>query len=529
MRASLDLDRLYREHAQGLFAFLLNFTRHEADTRDVLQEVFVKLAFGLFGLVTLVALAFAIENWRGRQAWEQFRQEWEAKGEHFDLASFIPKPVPPEQNFALTPFLAPLLDYEFVGGTVRWRDSNGVARAKSVCLGGKENYPGPFPSQGSWQRGESCDWKAWQTFYRDNTNFHLPTPSGEPAADVLAALKKYDPVFAELRTACQRPAAVYPIHYDETFFALLPQLSVLKSLTSLLALRASANLAAGHSDDALADLQLALCLSQSLRSEPLLLSQSVRTALTQRLLQPVWEGLAQGKWTAAHLEQLQGALAAIDLLEAYGQAMRAERAFCHEIMEQWRSGRVPAVTAAELAPGSKPPLWLLPCGWLYQNELRIDQLHQQFTLPAANAAQHRVYPEKWDTNIVASQLGSVSPYNFFARMLFPALHKTVASFAQAQASLDCAVLACALERHRIETGTYPKSLEALVPRHVAKLPPDLITGKPLNYRLDDAGRPVLYSVGWNGKDDGGTVALTPTKPPRVDREKGDWVWRFPIR
>lgn len=153
MRASLDLDRLYREHAQGLFAFLLNFTRHEADTRDVLQEVFVKLAFGLFGLVTLVALAFAIENWRGRQAWEQFRQEWEAKGEHFDLASFIPKPVPPEQNFALTPFLAPLLDYEFVGGTVRWRDSNGVARAKSVCLGGKENYPGPFPSQGELATG----------------------------------------------------------------------------------------------------------------------------------------------------------------------------------------------------------------------------------------------------------------------------------------------------------------------------------------------------------------------------------------
>jgi RNA polymerase sigma-70 factor (ECF subfamily) len=42
--APLDLERLYDEHAQAVFAFLLNFTRHEADTRDLLQEVFVKLA-----------------------------------------------------------------------------------------------------------------------------------------------------------------------------------------------------------------------------------------------------------------------------------------------------------------------------------------------------------------------------------------------------------------------------------------------------------------------------------------------------
>ncbi|MGH7991457.1 MAG: RNA polymerase sigma factor, partial [Limisphaerales bacterium] len=35
---------LYDAHAQALFAFLLNFTRDEADTRDLLQEIFVKLA-----------------------------------------------------------------------------------------------------------------------------------------------------------------------------------------------------------------------------------------------------------------------------------------------------------------------------------------------------------------------------------------------------------------------------------------------------------------------------------------------------
>src|SRR5258708_12975814 len=44
MPSSLELARLYDDHAQALFGFLLNLTRNEADTRDVLQEVFVKLA-----------------------------------------------------------------------------------------------------------------------------------------------------------------------------------------------------------------------------------------------------------------------------------------------------------------------------------------------------------------------------------------------------------------------------------------------------------------------------------------------------
>ena len=44
MPARPDIARLYDEHAQPLFAFLLNLTRDEADTRDLLQEIFIKLA-----------------------------------------------------------------------------------------------------------------------------------------------------------------------------------------------------------------------------------------------------------------------------------------------------------------------------------------------------------------------------------------------------------------------------------------------------------------------------------------------------
>jgi RNA polymerase sigma-70 factor (ECF subfamily) len=39
-----ELERLYDLHAQALFAYLLNLTRNEHDTKDALQEVFIRVA-----------------------------------------------------------------------------------------------------------------------------------------------------------------------------------------------------------------------------------------------------------------------------------------------------------------------------------------------------------------------------------------------------------------------------------------------------------------------------------------------------
>lgn len=44
MPDALQLERLYDDHADALFAFLLNLTRNQEDTRDLLQDLFIKLA-----------------------------------------------------------------------------------------------------------------------------------------------------------------------------------------------------------------------------------------------------------------------------------------------------------------------------------------------------------------------------------------------------------------------------------------------------------------------------------------------------
>lgn len=77
-------------------------------------------------------------------------------------------------------------------------------------------------------------------------------------------------------------------------------------------------------------------------------------------------------------------------------------------------------------------------------------------------------------------------------------------------------------------GQLPETLAALGPKFIAKLPHDVINGQPLKYRRTDDGRFLLYSVGWNEKDDGGTVAFS-KDGKNVNWKEGDWVWRYPQR
>ena len=44
MSLASELERVYDAHASALYAFLLSLTRSESDTRDLLQELFVRLA-----------------------------------------------------------------------------------------------------------------------------------------------------------------------------------------------------------------------------------------------------------------------------------------------------------------------------------------------------------------------------------------------------------------------------------------------------------------------------------------------------
>src|SRR5450432_2252993 len=337
---------------------------------------FKRFLFDLACLVTLIALFYAEENWRGKHDWEKFKHEWEAKGEKFDFKDFVPPTVPDDQNFALTPIVL-TSDGKMIPQDKR--DKNFVVRLEMPLA---LNSDWPTNGSGNWQKARLINLKPWQDYYRAlaaTTNLFPVAPRPQtPAQDVLLALSKYDSRIEELRDASKLPYSRFPLEWDKDDPAaiLLPHLAVLKQCSLALQLRAIAELQNGESEKALDDVKLSLYLVNSIRTEPILISHLVRIAMVDITLQPIYEGLAEHQWSDAQLAELDSELSKLDFLADYEFSMRGERIFGISITEYLRRTRnLQAMGFNDQGDPSSPLLnlgfRLAPSSFFYRSELTI--------------------------------------------------------------------------------------------------------------------------------------------------------------
>ena len=487
-----------------------------------------RLLLGMAGALTLVALFYAEENWRGTHALARLRHAGEAKGEQYALAALVPPPVPEDQNFALAPLLKPMLDVVPGSRPIQWRDPAGRDRLQKVDALLRDKQKRKEPGMANCLVDRLTDLKDWQAFYQGNTNYPQPAQARSPAEDVLTALSRFDPELKELGEAASCPLSRFPVQYDfeDPYSILLPHLARLKALANVLSIRAIARLEAGQSRAALEDVKLGLRVADSIKEEPILISHLVRVAVLSITLSPVKEGLARQAWSEVELASLQKQLGTIDLLSEYQRVMRGERAMHLVGLDYYQR------KGWEIDPysafGNEPNPWwvaafrLMPTGWVRQNEALICQLIETYELPAVDEKAHRIHPDRAASLEPALRGMKTTPFNFLAKMLITSLGKVCEKTARGQAVADLAQVGCALERHRLAQGQFPDNLEALVPRFLESVPADLFDGRPLRYR-SHAGGYLLYSVGSNQADDGGGRVLNQSgTQPQWDQ--GDWVW-----
>ncbi len=492
--------------------------------------------------VTIIALLYAEENWRGRHAWNKYRRELEAGGAQLDWSAFIPKPVPDEQNFAATP----VIKSWFPKGHGHAMGSNFV-RAQSMIPSSRSNA----------DKAERhfVDLVAWDTAFRAIASGQTAgrTQKIEPgeldresrakaARAVLEEFKSSDPIFAELSAASHRPYSRYPVNYDleNPWGILLPHLAGIRGVGQGLQLRACAELAVGQGDRALEDVKLMLYLVDSVKDEVFWISYLVRLACLHSAIQTIWEGLAEHRWTDTQLEELQTRLQQFDFLTDLKRPLAGERAAgiltaellfsqkyrLSNLLDEGRSDPFGSTLADLFAR-------LAPHGWYDQEKLNYCRLYDEQLSGMFDPAKKRVFPRQvavraheLERQIAGGCLGkgpnAIIHHRLLATLLLPSLDKVPAKAAAAQTAVDQAALACALERYRLANGQFPEKLEALSPRFITQLPSDMLTGEPYRYERTDDGQFILYSVGWDEKDEGGAPGKT-----MFDQKRGDWTWRYP--
>jgi hypothetical protein len=198
---------------------------------------------------------------------------------------------------------------------------------------------------------------------------------------------------------------------------------------------------------------------------------------------------------------------------------RGERAMIHETLDAVEAGDA----SLREVLGNGPRLeglrkWAF--GWYLRDRYRADhprllalltrrareaQLppHEQIAAEQAFAAESRALPE----DAVAT------------RALLPALDKVAVAERRRLAHVRCMIAALAAERYRLAHGAWPESLDRLTPALLTEVPLDPFDGEPLRYRRFAEGV-VVYSVGEDGRDDGGQV-----RPEELAQPK-DVGWRL---
>jgi hypothetical protein len=512
---------------------------------------FKRFLFGVACLATLIALAYAEEDLRGWHAWNKFKHEWEAKGEKFDFASVVPPPVPDDQNFALTPVVASCYERYFDknGHELIPRNTNVVDRLSILDWRdiSYENQREKVPDSAGWLAAQKMDLKAWQAFFRSppptnsilTNSFPIAPQLQTPADDVLLALSKYDSVIEEIRQASRLSYSRFPLSYnsEDSFSILLPHLGALKTSVQTVRLRSVAELQKNQTELAGEDVRLGLYLANSIRTETFPISQMVRLSMLEIALQPVWEGLAEHRWSEPQLIAQDEELAKLDLLADCQKAQKSAIFFSAEEANYLRRHRDYAKQFGHLGINTVTDIQYkfalyryMPGGRFYQSALKNGRTLMKY-FPAVNHDTMTISPaliRQADDNARAG-VRFVDPLDALNKMFNAEffMGNFMKQIAAGQSSVDLARAAIALERYRLAHGEYPESLDALAPQFMEKIPHDIIGGGPLKYRRTSDGQFVLYSVGWNERDDGGVVVFTKGSTPSVDINQGDRVWRYP--
>lgn len=492
----------------------------------------------LLGFIGLLVVFLLVERWRGQIALAKYKKELLASGVKLSPQDFV-KVFKAEDNGAP---LASVAMESLTNGLVLPNSRPpvmSVRRSGRAIVGFRESEwieAGEF-RDGDWRKG--------------------PFTNSWPG--VAADLESNATVLSELRTALNKPILNNLVDYSAGAKMQLPHLATSKSTTFWLGSASQLALHEGKPDEALDWLLLQIQLPRLLAEDQLIISELVRIAISAINRGDTWEALQAGGWTDEGLLALQQAWEQQHFILEMARSFETERIVINAWFEAMQASQEEAYNS--LFRWNEPPFdsfdfktrrWIEPpltfkqrlnriwrkqvyCriwrfAWSHQAQLHgltaLQALIEAGTGAATNKSNIYVNQsiQQWTNQFLSGGF-----YDRTRRLDDPikAMPKAVTKAMCAETDRSLTVTAIALRRYFLRHRNYPASLDALVPEFLSAIPTDYMDGKPLKYfRVNDASF-TLYSVGTDGRDDGGDLSRPQGLRSNDLWRRRDYVWPPP--
>lgn len=258
----------------------------------------------------------------------------------------------------------------------------------------------------------------------------------------------------------------------------VPSLLDLRTLGSALAYAAILDIKRERHEDAAANVAAGLTVAASLRREPGLLAQLIRIAVALQQCEAVKSLIIRSEPSAGALEALAAALVDSRETDPMRVGLRGELALQNTVFLKIERGEA---TDTFNVGGSSFPFWAGRIGRPFVRLARHRYLQEMERLidieggprPRPPFLNHPRYAP-WD-------------WRWLGSSFLPGLERAVDSGDQHNSVLGVTEIGVALRRYRLDRGSYPDELSALVPTYLTRLPVDSVTGRPPAYGRSGTG------------------------------------------
>ena len=487
-------------------------------------------------LLVFVGICAVSLHYQPENEVEAYKQALLAKGEKLEIAQVAPPTVPPEDNGADTVRAAFAL---FTAGGSDYTNQPVMMR---IVAPGKAIVGWAQP-----------DVRSYYTNTWDNVI--VAVEANRPATELLGQVVYF-------------PAIDFQLDYSKGPETPVQHLWPLKSGAQKLSAAAMCDLRAGATASAATNLCTLLALVQETHEERMLLSQLVRMAIASIATSATWEWLQATNATDAELATLQRSWERLEFIEAVENSFLMERAAMESTIQKMRASnqnfnRFAGISGSAISsgPGGSADwlddlrdIWndtkiagarfMWRTSWTYSDELQALR-GDQIVLESLRTIQTNQFFNPAYTNILNQfeAMGiSNNPDEWFLKLDIPDFRRifsdengtwsaVVRRTMSVETSRRVVITAIALKRFQQERGNFPEKLSELTPEFLATTPLDPVDGQLLRYRRNADGTFLLYSIGENGKDDGGNPSLgtgvTATTLYWQSPHTLDWVWPQP--